>query len=92
MSRGTSCIMGVTYISYAADGGTFEFLVIQLVDGDFEVSSSLEFHESAHGQWRTLSELILDSSPFTIAITSDFRVHNVKSRATREIFEILGSK
>jgi len=90
MSRGTSCIKGVTYISYAADGGTFEFLVIQLVDGDFEVSSSLEFHESAHGQWRTLSELF--SSPFTIAITSDFRVHNVKSRATREIFEILGSK
>jgi hypothetical protein len=36
----------MAYISYAANGSTFEFLIVQFVDGDLEVSSSLEFDKS----------------------------------------------
>ena len=36
-----------TYISEAANASAFEILIIQFVDGDFEVSGCLKLHESS---------------------------------------------
>lgn len=36
-----------TYISQAANASSFEFLIVQLVNGDFQVSGGLKFHESS---------------------------------------------
>ena len=84
--------MGVTwetYISCAANVGTFEVLIVQFVHGDLQVASGLELHESSIVLvvieiWREV-----ESSPFAIAVASDLRVNDVKSGATGEIFQIL---
>ena len=36
-----------TYISQAANASSFKILIVQLVNGDLQVSSGLEFHESS---------------------------------------------
>ena len=35
-----------THIRHAANASSFEILIVQLVNGDFQVSGGLKFHES----------------------------------------------
>ena len=41
-------LLKVTYISLTADVGAFEFLIVQLFHGYFQVTGSLKFHETRH--------------------------------------------
>lgn len=45
-----------TYVSQAANASSFEVLIVQFVNGDFEVSGCLEFHEASAVSTITLSE------------------------------------
>lgn len=40
-------ISGKTYISEAANASSFEILIVQFVNGDFQISGCLKFHKTS---------------------------------------------
>ena len=77
-----------TNISCAVNIGTFEVLVIQLLDGRFHVCSSLELNKA-----KNISEVCSlkksSGSPSAIPITTNFRINYVEPGTTSKVFEIL---
>ncbi len=46
MSKLARCEGVKTYISLATDVGAFKFLVVQLFDGNLQITGSFEFHKA----------------------------------------------
>lgn len=80
------------YISNTGHRGTFKLASIKLLNGCFQIGVCLILNESRNGHQLVIVfsyesvELVL---PSTIALASGFGIHDVQSRATGEIFEVL---
>lgn len=79
------------YVSNAVDSLSLKLAIVKFLNGSLQVSCSLKFNKAIDGHVSLVKLLVVAwlYEPSAVSITACFRVYNIETRLSGEVFKVL---